>query len=275
MAYAPSVTVQTDAAPVPRAELLFATVPASTERATVYRITGTRQFRVRGAINIYAAGGFSLPDTEIPFNVTVTYRAEFFNAAGTSLGFSDGTDALCEVFETWIHLPTDPSRNAIIDPLPEFGAELTRPFNGSVVYPLGRSEGVFIGSGRKGLTDVSLDSATDSLTQADSLTSVFGEHGNPSIPVVCIRTQPIWRLPMPLFAAVLAPSERRLTVGLGGEVIYWRMRGDEVSPPVEALVMALLRYSDIEAISATYSGLEAAYLTYLGIESDYSKAGTA
>lgn len=263
--------------PVPRVEYKFAEVLDGTAQATVFRITGKSVKRVRGAISVAAAGGFSGIDTEAPFNVPLTYRAEMFNAKGVSLGFTDSRNVVVRFDGTVIHQPLDPTRAALVDLRPKFAEEMTRPFQGDVVYPLGSSLGVYIGSGRQGVTGIDLTVVTDSLKQADAFASVWGDQTEEraQLPVVCIRTQPRWRLPMPLFAAVLDPTEARFDTEFGGETIDWPMRGTEVRPPLEALARALLTYADFEATFTTYEAFENAYLTYFDAESDFDLAGTA
>jgi hypothetical protein len=264
-------------APVPRVEFKFAAgdLATGTQRATVYRIVGNQTTRVRGAIDVYAAGGFAGIDTEAPFNVAIAYRAEMFGSTGASLGFTAQASTLVPFDGSVVHQPLDPTKAASVDLRPRFAASILRPFVGDIVYPIGSTVGVYIGSGRQGVTGVDLTVITDSLADADAFASVFGDEQRAQLPVVCIRTQPRWRLPMPLFAAVLEPREERFDVDLGGETIDWRMEGTQVRPPVEAIARALLTYADFEAAFATYAAFEAAYLTYFAAESDFNKAGTA
>lgn len=273
---APALNAIPQMTPVPRVEFKFDELLPGTTRATVFRLTGKSTKRVRGAINVYAAGGFSGIDTEAPFNVKLTYRAEMFNAAGVSLGFTDARVVTVAFDGTVVHQPLDPTRAALVDLRPKFAEEISRPFEGEVVYPIGSTLGVYIGSGRQGVTGVDLTVITDTLDQADAFASIWGDpsEDQPQLPVVCIRTQPEWRLPMPLFAAVLDPTEARFDTDLGGETINWPMRGTEVRPPVEALARALLTYADFEASFSTYEAFENAYLTYFNAESDFDLAGT-
>ena len=273
---APALNAIPQMTPVPRVEFKFDELLPGTTRATVFRLTGKSTKRVRGAINVYAAGGFSGIDTEAPFNVKLTYRAEMFNAAGVSLGFTDARVVTVAFDGTVVHQPLDPTRAALVDLRPKFAEEISRPFEGEVVYPIGSTLGVYIGSGRQGVTGVDLTVITDTLDHADAFASIWGDpsEDQPQLPVVCIRTQPEWRLPMPLFAAVLDPTEARFDTDLGGETINWPMRGTEVRPPVEALARALLTYADFEASFSTYEAFENAYLTYFNAESDFDLAGT-
>lgn len=275
MAYAPTLTARTDAAPVPRVEVLFSSVHASCETATVYRIAAGRTYRVRGGIGVFAAGGFALVDTEAPFGVTTTYRAEMFDSGGLTLGFTDGADVILDVTETWLHSPLTPALAVVVDPRPSFGSSLSRPFVGELVQPLGRPSPVFVSFGRTGLRGVNLDCVTDTIVAADAFTAMFGGYGAPQMPILCVRTDPKWRLPAPLFALVQDAREERFNTQFGGETIDWVITADEVSAPAESLTTGVLTYADLEAAYPLYGDAEAAYLTYLDAESDFALGGTA
>ncbi|WP_223690134.1 hypothetical protein [Leifsonia poae] len=103
MAYAPTLIVSTDAAPCPRAEVLFTSFAAGTSSVDVYRLAADREYLVRGAVKAAVAGALSRIDFEIPFGVPVQYRAEMFDAAGLSLGFTDTATVTVDVRDTWVH----------------------------------------------------------------------------------------------------------------------------------------------------------------------------
>lgn len=275
MAFEPTCTVQLDMAPVPRVEIVFTSVPAGTETATVYRIVDGVSSLVRGTLGVFAAGGFSAVDFEAPFLVDVEYRAECFEADGLTLGFTDGTTVRLELDATVFHNPLDPSTAIMVDPLPSFGADLSSPFDGELVQPSGRSRPVWVGFGRTGLRGVSLDVATDTTADAVTFAALFGSQGNELLPIVCVRTHPKWRLPLPLFAVIPSPREQRFDVQFGGQIRYWVLQGDEVASPAPNLAVGTLTYLDMENSYATYDDMEAAYLTYLDAESDFTLAGVS
>lgn len=275
MAFEPTCTVQLDMAPVPRVEMVFTTVPAGTETASVYRIVNGVSSLVRGTLGVFAAGGFSAVDFEAPFLIDVEYRAECFDAAGEVIGFTDGTTVRLDLDWTVFHNPLDPSTGIRVDPLPSFAADISSPFSGDVVQPSGRSLPVYVSFGRTGLRGVSLDVATDTDEDAVRFSSLFGSQGNELLPIVCVRTDPKWRLPLPLFAVVPDPREQRFNVQFGGEIRYWGLQADQVSAPAPSLVVGNLTYLDMEFTYATYDDAEAAYLTYLDAESDFTLAGVS
>jgi hypothetical protein len=274
---APTLIPRPSMGPVPRVEFSFRSLATGTERATVFRVTAERTQRVRGYINVYAAGGFSGVDTEPPFGwpvgPDVTYRAEQFTAAGVSLGLTDAAVTTVNFKGVVIHQPTDPSRAVLAEPEARMAQKLTRPFEGKLIRPIGRSRPVFIGAGRGALENIDLTVITRTAEQAADMQSIFGGYDDPQLPVICVRTSLPMRLPQPLFAAVLAPSEIPFDNSQGGTTIVWEMTGDEAAPPVEAIARALLTYADLEASFATYAALESAYLTYFDAESDYNLAG--
>lgn len=273
MAFEPSATVRLDFAPVPRVELVFTSLPVEAVSATVVRIVDGLTLRVRGAVDVFAAGGFAVVDTEAPFLVDVEYRAELFDVDGETLGFTDGTTVRLELDVTVFHNPLDPSTGLVVDPLPSFAADLGSPFDGELVQPSGSTKPVFVSFGRTSLRGLSLDVATDTTVQAEAFARLFGSPSVPSLPIVCVRTNPKWRLPQPLFALIRDPRERRFNVEFGGEIRYWSLSADEVRAPAEALSVGVLTYEDMENSYATYDDAEAAYATYLDAESDFTLAG--
>jgi hypothetical protein len=61
----------------------------------------------------------------------------------------------------------------------------------------------------------------------------------------------------------------------GGGTVGWKLEADEVSPPPEAFVSALLAYADFSAFFASYATFTAAYSSYLLAQRDYTKQGVA
>lgn len=266
---------RTNFAPVPRVEIIFSAVAAECVTATVFRISDGRTWRVRGGVNVFAAGGFALVDTETPFGVTVTYRAEMFDENGITLGFTGSSDVVLEFDGTCMHQPLDPDRGVQVDLRPSFASSLTAPFAGVTVQPLDRISPVLVTTGRTGYRAITLDVVTDTLKDADLFRSMFGDPGRPLPPVICVRTQPKWRLPQPLFAAMTSVREERFDIQFGGSSIDWRIVADEVVPPLVAISAGVLTYEDMETNYLSYEAIESAYLTYLAAESDFSLAGTA
>ncbi len=275
MAFEPTLTAQTDFSPVPRVEILFASVPAEAVTATVYREVDGVASRVRGLIGVFASGGFAGVDTEPPFGVTLEYRAELFDADGLTLGFTDSSAVAVLYSGTVIQSPLDPSRAASVTMLRGAAQNLRREDLGELVQPLGRERPVWVGFGRSGLREVDLSCVTFTDADADALLRVFGDYGDAQLPIVCFRTSLPMGLPRPFFALVRSPARNFVDAHVGGSAVEWRLSADEVSAPAPALAGPTLTYLDMENTYADYEAAEAAYLTYLDAESDFSLAGFA
>lgn len=277
MAYAPTLTVSTDANPMPRVEVLFSSFAAGTVKVTVYRLAQGREFKVRSAVNAATAGALSRIDFEIPFGVPVTYRAEMFDASGVSLGFTDTATVTMSIPDMWVHNPLNPAGGVKVMFRGSAARELSRPVEGDVFYPQGRRVGVVISGQRRGLQGVVLDIIVDSVADADKFAALVGDYSTTTIPVLCFRlgANDRVRLPRPLFAFVQDPREVDVTYALGGEKIAFEMVGDEVSPPAPALIVPLLTNADLNAYYATNAALKADNLTNLAVNRRYDLAGSA
>ena len=278
MAYAPSMTPYFDWKPCPRVEVLFTAFAAGTATVTVYRTAGGRESRVRGGINAATAGGLSRIDMEVPFNgIPVIYRAEMFNSAGVSLGFTDSATLTMSVVESCLHNPLDPNGAVPIVMADTAAKSISRPVPGSVVYPQGRRVGVVISGTRQGITGINLDCYTQSDADTDKVAAMVGTYSSDASPVLCFRlgVGMKMRIPQPFFAAVLDPREEEADLHLGGEFMVWRMTGDEVAPPAPGLFIPLLTNADLNAFYLTNAALNADNLTNLAVNRRYDLIGAA
>jgi len=278
MAYAPTLNLFTDAAPMPRAEVLFTSFAAGTTAVDVYRLAAGREYLVRGGVKAPVAGALSIIDFDIPFGVQVQYRAEMFDASRLSLGFTDSTVVTMDVQETWVHNPLDPQGATTVAFRSNAARDLQRPTEGEVVWPEGRTVGVVVSGQRRGIQDATLDVIVDSIEQADLLQAMFGSYGTRTTPVICFRigSDDRVRLPRPLFAGILSFSEQDQNYAIGtGEKIAYAITGSEVSPPTPALLVPLLTRADLNAAFPTRAALNAFFLTRLDANRAYQLAGTA
>lgn len=276
--YEPTLTVYTDPSPMPRVEVLFSSLDPDAAFVTVYRLAEGREYKVRGAVKAPTVGSLTRIDSEVPFGIPVTYRAEMFDSSGVSLGFTGTASATLDVDETWVHNPLDPSGGVRVDLRSSAGAELVRPTDGDVFYPLGRRVGVVISGQRRGLVGVPVDMVVDSVEQADKVQALLGTYATTTVPVLCIRTAADLRLrfPRPLFVAVLTARELDINYTLGtGSTIAFQMTGDEVSPPAAGIIIPLLTRADINAYYATNAAIAADNLTRLDVNRRYDLAGSA
>jgi hypothetical protein len=272
----PVLTPFADALPCPRVLVAFSVFEPGTTTVTVYRIAGGRTFRVRGAVRAAVAGGLSRYDFEAPFGLELFYRAEMFDAAGVSLGFTGTGSVVLDVAETWVHNPLDPAGATTVALRDNALRDLVRPSEGQVFYPQGRRVGVVVAGQRRGLSGVVLDLIVDSVDQADRFQVMAGGGYDGSLPPVgCFRVGAADRLrvPRPLFASLLEVSEQDMNYVLGGTQITFAVQGDEVAPPAEALIIPLLTRADVNAFYNSRAAVKADNLTRGDVSRRYELAG--
>lgn len=306
MAYAPTLTTYLDAAPCPRVEVFFDAFAPGTATVTVYRSAGRREHEVRGAIRVKTVGTLTRIDFECPFNMRVSYRAEMFDAVGSSLGFTDAA-VLDEVVagmspeddllpdddlllgevtvgvglmsaDSWMHNPLDPQGAVKVVATPNAAATISRPVSGTISRPLGRHVGVMLSQGRSGVVGFNYDVYVDDLASADKLQDMLGDYTRDLPPVLCLRTgggESVMRIPQPLFLGVMDIVEEDINVKWGGSVLTQRITGDEVAPPAPGIFIPLLTRADIDAYFSTRSAIDAAHLRRTDIDRRYDLAGYA
>lgn len=275
--YEPVVTTYSNAAPMPRAEVLFTSLAAGAATLTVYRRAEGREYVMRGGLKSVTTGAFTRIDFEIPFGIPVTYFAEMFNAAGLSLGQTGQTTVTLYCDDMWMHNPLDPFGGVRVDFREAATRNLSRPVSGDVFYPEGSTVGKVIAGRRRGLQGTVLDVITDTVEDADKVRDLLGTYSRVTVPVVCFRiaSNHQVRIPKPFFAAVMDVAEQDMNYVLGGDQIAHEMKGDEVSPPSPGLFIPLLTRADLNAWYSTRAALNADNPTRLDANRKYSVAGTA
>jgi hypothetical protein len=273
---APILTPFTDAAPCPRVEVFFEDFTPGTSHVTVYRLAGGREFQMRGAVMAPTGGTLTRIDFEVPFNIPVTYRAEQFDAAGLSLGFTATSALTVSASETWMHNPLNPQGSVRVFFGDDGRWSVTRPTPGVVSRPLGRRVGVVLSEPRQGVTGLRLTMRTSTDADADKVQAMVGDDGMP--PVLCVRLglgDSRLRVPQPLFLSALSVAEVDLDHRWGGTELAHEVGGDEVDPPIPGLFIPLLTRADINAFFSTRSAVNAGGLTRADINRRYDLAGTA
>jgi len=276
---APVVTlVEGDNLAGPRARLAFNELLPGTVRLTVYRNSDRRLWKVRDAVDVSVNGSIERPDYEIPFNVDSAYYAMQYDAQGGELGYTESTTVNFQQDEdvVWFHYPLDPKQRVRTAYRSTAAQSIVRPSRGEVVQIEGRSVGVLVARGRQGLTGVNLDIVTETHADADAFSDMFGTYSERRIPIAVVRSAGPTRIPKTLFAAIMSPEEQDATVHLGGALVNWELKADEVTPPAESLIIPLLTYNDFNAYYANsnYAKFNSDYATYAQANVDYSKAGT-
>lgn len=276
MSYAPTITPYFNAAPCPRAEVLFTSFAPGTVKVTVYRKAAGREYPMRGAVLASVAGALTRIDTEIPFGVPVSYRAAQFDSAGIPLGSTDSTTVTMHVAETWVHNPLDPQGATTVEFRDSAARSIVRATEGNVLYPQGRRVGVLVSGQRRGIEGVDLTVVTDTIEQVDKLQAMFGTYDTDLPPILCFRVGAFdqVRLPRPFFAAVLAPDERDVNYAIRmGEQITTAMQGDEVSPPAPGVFIPLLTNADLNGYYLTNAAVRADNATNLAANRRYDLIG--
>lgn len=271
------ITLLTNVTAAPFVEVFIDDLIPEAASLTVYRLAAGREFLMRGAVRAPTAGAFTRIDFEIPFNVPVTYRAELFDAAGVSLGFTDSATTTLLCADTWMHNPLNPGGGVKVSLGSETASVIRRPTPGTVSRPLGRRVGVLLSEPRSGVVGLQLDVRTTSDTDADAVQAMCGDQGMP--PVVCIRLgsrDGVMRVPQPLFLSVLDAAEVDITHqwDTAGEISH-SLEGDEVDPPIPGLFIPLLTRADLNAFYSSRSALNAGGLMRLDLNRKYDVAGTA
>jgi hypothetical protein len=273
-----SLDPQPAGTPGPFVSIIAESFPVGVAKVTVLRTVGGREFKVRGLVNVSAAGTVSERDFEAPPDVVLSYRVQHFDVFGNFVSWSDPvtTTLAGDPRYAWFHNPLDPSTSIKVRMLAGAAGSLARPIDAEVLRIQGRSVGVALFGARRGVTGVVLDCLTESAEDAAKFDALFGGYDDAStVPIVCVRAPIAMRLPPTLFALVDQPLQQPLNNPHGGEDTRWVLRGDEIAPPPEAIISTLLGYDDFTAFYADYAAFTAAYTDYREAQLDYSIAGTA
>lgn len=249
--------------------------PAEVTRLTVWRYSEGREWQVRGGVSV--APGAAVLDFEVPPGSSA-YRAEMFDAAGVSLGWTETSALEVPDFGVTLHNPLDPtvyvrlSTLAVLDSLLGTGG---RPTVGSVLFPEGRTVGVHVGARRRGVVGLRFGVALESVADVDLLQSMLGGYGESRVAVLCVRTPQPVRVPRTLFLSVSDPEEVDFDVRWGGSRMDFLFTGTEVAPPFPGLAVPLLSYDDLDIAYPSLDARDAAYSSYTEMDRDYSLAGMA
>ncbi len=273
-----TLTPQPIGSPAPYVDVLASAITAGVSRVTVWRTVKGRQYKVRGLVNVSAGGTVTTRDFEAPRDVLISYRVQHLDALGNFISWSDtATTTLPDVDGyTWFHNPLDPTTSVRLRMLAPTPGALTKPLDAEILRVLGRSLGVGFFGARGGFSNINLTALTETIEDADRFDALFGGYDDVNtVPILCVRTPSAMRLPPTLFALVGKPEQVALQPWIRGEWSAWQMAGDEISPPPEAIITALLDYADFSAFySGGYNVFKAAYLDYEQAMRDYTIAGT-
>lgn len=255
------------------------------DRANVWRIVEGRRSLVRGGVNRSTVGGLTIVDAEVPFGRPVTYQAglEFEDGSG---GFSpaetitlDESVMGADYGKVFLHNVLAPSRSIEYRPLAGAFGELKRSTPGDRYTPQGTGLPRWVGGTRSGLQNVDLSGYTGTLEDAATLERMLGDPYDPddgTIPILCVRTPPLYRIPGALIVVVEESTARPLTQSQSGTGTLWPLVGNEVEPPFLGLVEPAVTWADIAARFPGPTGAReyaAIYSSLKEMARDYSLSG--
>lgn len=253
----PTLTVYTDMTPCPRVVVNFSTFIEDTASVDLYRLGDGEPQLVPGAQDVQASetGGLVKTDYYPPFGIPITYRAQQFDAAGNSLGYTDSASAIVDVSFTVVTSPYDPMQSAVIDMDEEAGSALTNPTNAATHEFNGRR--IVLIESQQLLAGVNMSFWTDTLPQYQKVLDVFRSSRN----FVVIRTPPPMQVPR-VFYVFGAPVRSETNLPGNIEEFLWDLKVDEVTPPSAVLLVAVITYGTYSAGLSTYGAFKSSYLTY-------------
>jgi hypothetical protein len=266
---APTLTGFSTMDPSPRVEVLFpsSALASGTETITVWQLSSDGSRKVRtdsGSDRVYAVGGVQVTDYEVPPGVTVEYRAEQFNSAGVSLGFTDTEQ---------VQVDFDPSMAVIQDPLLPGNAVLVevKPDFGSGYAPERELQLHRIGfdtialMAAQGLArDVPVTVQTKTLEDAQKLRAILAET------YVLVRTMPapLPLIPRCLHVVIASPRPVPIDVHYGGEWVQWPLTGQEVTRSSLSIIVPTVTWQDVIDTYPTWTALMAAHGTWLDLQTN-------
>lgn len=257
----------------PYVEVFARDVLAGTSTVRYERESDGRKWQVRRGLQV--AASVAVLDFEVPFCVPSTYRAECFDAAGTSLGFTEASTTTVWEDRTIVHQPLNPQLWVNPIRLRDTAGVEERPASGELVRVEGATVDRHIGSGRAGVTGQDWALLTTRLEDAEALQALLGTYTERQLQVLCIRTPPPMLVPRTFFVHVPVLSQRPINVHARGQLVKFTFSGTEVEPPYPGISTPLLTYGDIDAAYGSYALADAAYTSYSDRDRDYKLAGSS
>lgn len=244
----------------PSARAVFSTVPAGTATVRVWRQAGGVSATVRGAYSLFAVGGASADDGEIPVGVPVSYWGEFYNTSGTLLATSGQvvTSVPSETGFGWVSDPTNPGGVVRVELRRDFATELPRERSGQSYQVGGKTVALLAPAAL--LAGVNLHMNTRTLADADKLGAVLKSS------LVLFRTGPESRLPALFYALVVKYTEIDQDVQYGGAWVEWQASGDEVDLSNVETVVARASWQTFMDAYPSWDALMAAYPSWLAMQ---------
>jgi hypothetical protein len=194
----------------------------------------------------------------VPLGVPVQYRAEQFNSAGTSLGFTAASsvqidiDPSMAVFQDPLH----PARAVLVEAKADFAGQLVEE-RAVQLQNIGTETIALMG--QMGLlSNIPLTVQTKSLDDAAARCTVLLQTQ------ILVRTMPRPVL-IPRCLHVVIPEVRRTPVNVhyGGEWVQFPPTGHQVTRSPLAILVGVVNYELFNDYFATYTAFNTAYSSYL------------
>lgn len=242
----------------PHAHLVYnaTDLAVGTETITVTRSYGNRTATVQEGERRFAAGGTVLDDWMIPLGVNVTYTAEQFDAAGTSLGTTTPIQVRWDDDPSlgWISDPLSPGDAVQVELVADFADTMSRTRQ-MQLHQVGDRVVSLLGAAGK-LQNLTVHCQTKNLADGERLTEILAATS------VLIRVPPPTRVPRLLYCVIPTVNEIDMDVQWGGEWIRWDLTGQEVDPTTLDIVLPIVSWQTYIDAFPTWADMEAAYPTW-------------
>ena len=245
----------------PSAQINFdsANLNAAVSTITAYRTVDGITTTVRSAIRLFATGGVSFIDHEIPIGVPVTYQVQQYNSSGTALGYTDPAVITVPTpgpLVAWVTDPLDATQAVRVILSDAAGRRPSRPVPGTL-HRIGRRTVALVG--QRGLMEqLNMDFYTETEADRDAIDALLDQSGG----LLLIRTAP--PVPVPRLLYVWAPNAVPEDFDpTGEEGTIWTNTVDEVSPAEGPLVRGAATWQLYMDAFPTWGDMDAAYTTWL------------
>lgn len=254
------------------------TLPAGTDRVTVWRRSQNRDMKVRGGVDRTFTGTFGMLDLEAGFDVYSTYELECWDG-GAQLGRVPlGSAVLPWVGDphgVLIQQPLDPSLHVVASNLVGSWKSMMRDARGELVLPQGASYPALIGGGpREGVKEATVDFGVFTRADAQAMWDTLGTVERPQLQTWLVRSHHGF-LPRVFFCRVGALTEVDVNLRVGREWSRFQATVDEIQPPAPGLIVAPLSYDDLDVSFASYADMDAAFASYGARDTAWAFAGAS
>lgn len=261
------------------------TIPAGTERVTVWRVVDGIEHKVQGVVGRAYTGSLSILDWAAPPNASSSYLIECFAEDGRTLGrVSAGTTFLPwggQPGEVIVQNPLNPNLFAVVRNMAGSWPQISRDAPGDDVWAENDALPSYVGFGpQRGVDALNVDFQAQDRATAAKVWATLGTPDAQQMRVWLIRSPNPGLMPKVFYGRVGPLTEVDRTVGRskgegGGGSSRFRAVLRETKQPAPALIVPTLRYSDLGAVFGTYSAIGAALPRYSEWSAAWEYAGAS